>query len=748
MKKITKKIASLFLSISVLSLTCVTVSAAKVYEDYGKEVVKTYSYEDGEMGFTGGKSVVEVIDSGDKEHEKVMKLFANAVDNNAWTFAEKLSVPAGTDMVSFDFKAVTDTSIMDVRFYDTKTEKFYGKFYADNGDKTFRLETTNPNRKLYTVGKWHRVDVLFKDQKVSLYLDGEAVQENVAAAYTENSDNWMYIGTLNTTAKPEYHIDNLKLSNTSKAGKLYGDIINYSDKEFKLKFSDTLAKDSQTELKNKVKMYNEETGDEINLNSVEVNADSVVVNTVETLAGGRYAIEIPAGIKSVLGKECYTRHFETNLNLTKFAIDYNDGNVNPYLNEVVEFFASEDGNNTLKMNYSVVDRDESSEDKAVELVTTGGAKETHIRYYPKEKSGENRNVTFEADVMLKQNDKYSFTLELMGASNAKPLYRGIFNGKGQFISFTNPDTSPDSTIRNDYGYATPSWGFMTPYSKDEWHKIKIKLDRENKKGFVYFDNTLVGEYTSDYVANVIERIAIYEYGGNSTQAGSKMLLDNVKLSYENRDDIKDITFVSDGAEYGELDTISPKTFTVKVVPRTEMSSESEIPSDAITVTATNGDNIKASNYSYVNGVLTAEVKNLAPATKYIMTIKGLQDVNGNELEEYKTSFKTEQVEDYGIGFKEKSILSLEEQAYVLAGQYKNQTRYKRNFVTVLAVYDENDVLTEVKIVPQSVPEWTPDYKLAETKVENVLYTSTVKGFIWENMNTMKPYENSEVLTLD
>ena len=447
-------------------------------------------------------------------------------------------------------------------------------------------------------------------------------------------------------------------------------------------------------------------------------------------------------------KICYTYlfYFSVEDYDVKFAIDYDDENVNPYPNETVEFRASAASEGIPAANYSVVNTGDTDHSKALEFASVAAANDTYIRYYPVEAEGETRFTTLSFDVQLKQDNEFAFAIDVMGSEKA--MYRSIFNGKNSFIAFRNPTTSPDLDycILNDYTTSTDA-RLVSKFEKDKWYNIKVKFDKQNKKADVYFDNTLLGSYESENIG-LIDRIVFYDYGVTNRadwdlKSGRRIWIDNLELKYFNEKDIESVRFNSNEEIYGPMsEKISPKSFTVTVKAAKDINRD-EI-ADTIILKGANGDTINAQEYLYdaETKTITARFENLAPETEYILNVSGLKTASGTAISDYSAVFRTESVPDYGAEVLSGAKIVKNGNTAALSGQIKNQTRYTVSPVAILGEYC-NEGLVQVVIQPLSINAWTEEYEIEGVFLNNVQDTSVVYGFIWNDIKNIKPFSGCE-----
>lgn len=708
-----KRIISFIITVSLI-LQCICVSYA-----VESDVVFEFDFDTND-NFMKKQVVTNIANSGDSEHGMVLKVSPNQAQTDIkYSQYDMTAEYADMYIISFDFLAKQTDHLyrMIVRdqaggtwvvaygtFINLIWDEF-GNIVISKNAKDFAATKSTYNSSdieavPYEADRWYSMTIVVdaKNSLVDYYLDGECI---VKGASRDNPNKMIpkniFLGTSAqknaACVTPELldepdgteslYIDNFKM--------IYAD----GDMEFDAVISDEIAFDANSleiafsedvgseyrDILSDITVKNCETGEAVSSEVLSISSKGVTVGINEELSKKtEYVCILPNGIKSITGKTLSSEYtyFYTGASSVGAAAevivaeaDFEDGEINGdnvYYGEVNSF-------NHEVAEISGVDGNPTKAAKFTTKSLPWAERDTFGYFEFKDTEGElidsvanGDKAVLEYDVLLPQSDKFGFFTSVNDSvSNAWGLpgrYCSLVYDKTGYLGVYNaPDVTPSAATLGLIP-ETSTVSKMTEYLKDEWHSVKIVLDRVSRKTNVYIDGSLVQTTTewsssaSMNITGIIKSLGIWQTFKNASTYswGSEpnlvMYVDNIKLGYpQNLDNkVKSIKLKNrDGEVFGALSEASTDAKYMDIYFYTDID-DSLISEENFEISdANNVVNAIITEYSADEKKLTLELESfLYPESEYKVMVTGVKSASGADIAPYSIKFKTGETGSFEI----------------------------------------------------------------------------------------------------
>lgn len=526
----------------------------------------------------------------------------------------------------------------------TSSDKFENWFRLKgtkgNRDMMLRIQSSNKINLYYDSDgakvnfeqdTWYAIDVAidFDNGRYQCFVNGNMINSGSLGEYTSLQN--LYFGSkMEPGSILKLMLDNFTVSDFGASKYVYTDASVAEDGSYvKIRLSESMLPDMKDCI-SETKIVNTLTESSVSIGTPEMCGRTILIPIEDAMTElGEYAVILPQGHKSILGKELadnivYIQGIEKKPSLKHEILsdDYEeDEKFRPYLD---------------RAGHDIVDWDESY-GKVLKLSGTGKSKNSGIFYTVDEMQTSN-NLIIQYDTYIeKEGSLFSLIAE---CELNKFAGNFCFNKSGKLASISS-DTMADAECQ----YAeTDQNGFkLMNCDANIWHRVMHVINRINGTVDTYIDDNKISTeiIRTDPVLRIYFRQFAYN-GTDGTEDSDVMYIDNFKVGYDEsvKEYVNSVRITdSTGNIYGPLTNCvraSAEAMKIKFsapIETTDVMKYIKVYSDNHSPELLQGE------YSDQNNELTIYFgEYLHMGDKYNIHITVPNSTNGNVFAEYNSSF--------------------------------------------------------------------------------------------------------------
>lgn len=666
-----KKTLSLFLSVIMAGSAFCGTGAYAAADFVAEEKMADLTFESGVEGFS--THCVKQSENLDEYHGKALEFFPiSSTTSSAKIFSTAVNERS---VVSFDFKAKQTDHIFRMVFLDDSTTTPFASIYWDHaGRLLFSLDGSVPTGITatgtyslkqsivpYDAEKWHNISAVITpdgdDTTISYYYDGKLVADSNVSALAgkypvsgkfksiymaSTQTGYGAAETLEYDGSEALYIDNIQV--VKDIPEFYANA-EYKEEYIKVDFSEQYSAEYYM---TDAELYDTSTGALVEAD-VYTEPRSIYITPKNELSSYReYAVKLPDGLKSALGKDAYSEYvyFTAPKNFQStggelsmpyvFSADFENLSEGTAAN-AAPWSGIIDGGSINGVSCS-----EIAGNKVVSYKSTENANALKFSAKTGRTTRWNESADFDSAVIkldVSRNKEKRSTDFITFVSNF-PAGQCFFDSYGHFVMVDgiSADTLVADLEREDCDGDCPDnyIVYNMPLDETGWCNLTIVVDKIGKEISYYIDDDLAGtcSYINEAAAPQVTELRLLAYGGDSRE----ILLDNfVVAHFVTSENVSKIRYYDrNGEAFGPLAQDVPSTasggkitFSTNIDDTTVGENTIEIGNEEITIDRVLADSIE---FSFVNFLRRNE--------PYSVKISGVKTANGEVMKDYTSSFHT------------------------------------------------------------------------------------------------------------